>query len=75
MRGAEVEDLRDLEMVKCDLRSSLHDDGIADDSCHLSNGSAGRWWGAAVNHERRIAKCLEYSCCTIYLHGLLWYQA
>src|SRR5436305_3548198 len=25
-----------------DLRSSLHDDGIVDDSCHLSNGSAGR---------------------------------
>ena len=40
--GAKVEDLRDLEVVKCDLRSSLHDDGIADDSCHLSNGSAGR---------------------------------
>jgi hypothetical protein len=30
------------EVVKCDLRSSLHDDGIADDSCYLSNGSAGR---------------------------------
>ena len=31
-----------LEEVKCDLRSSLHDDGITGDSCHLSNGSAGR---------------------------------
>jgi hypothetical protein len=33
--------VRGLE-VKCDLRSSLHDDGITGDSCHLSNGSAGR---------------------------------
>jgi hypothetical protein len=40
-KGRGFEGLRDRE-VKCDLRSSLHDDGIADDSCHLSNGSAGR---------------------------------
>jgi hypothetical protein len=41
-KGRGFEGMRDQEVVKCNLRSSLHDDGIADDSCHLSNGSAGR---------------------------------